>query len=135
MTRREPNPVATAGSSFGVSNDGWSVGDWSVFERDGAIVFVAKVDPRAGSIADLGETDGIDVTSAAPSPRFRSGLIIAQDGKACDGHQNFKFFAWDDLAGDRLRVGPPPPGPAPLSGNHPPSRVGRTCEAPHAVIR
>jgi prepilin-type N-terminal cleavage/methylation domain-containing protein len=33
----ERNPVAPAGSSFGVSNYGWSVGDWYVFGGGGAV--------------------------------------------------------------------------------------------------
>ena len=77
---------------------------FKVFERDGSNAFVATIDPRADAIADVGETDGIDVTNVATSARFPRGLFVVQDGKPVDGKQNFKFFAWDEVAGERLRV-------------------------------
>jgi 3-phytase len=77
---------------------------YKVFERDGGNAFVATIDPQPGSISDVGETDGIDVISAPLSARFPKGLFIVQDGKPKDGRQNFQFFAWEDVAGDRLRV-------------------------------
>ena len=77
---------------------------FAVFDRTGANPFVATIDPQAGTIADLGETDGIDVTSAPTSAQFPRGLFVAQDGKAPNGRQNFKFFAWPDVAGPHLRI-------------------------------
>ena len=77
---------------------------FKVYERDGSNAFVATIDPRAGDISDVGETDGIDVTNLPTSSRFSKGLFVVQDGKLRDGKQNFKFFAWDEVAGDRLRV-------------------------------
>ena len=79
-------------------------GTFQVYERDSANAFVLTVDPSAGSISDVGETDGIDVTSAAISPRFPHGMFVCQDGRARNGLQNFKFFAWDQIAGSRLIV-------------------------------
>jgi myo-inositol-hexaphosphate 3-phosphohydrolase len=43
------------------------------------------------------------VTNVPASPSFPRGLLVLQDGKN-DGHQNFKFFAWDEVAGGRLVV-------------------------------
>jgi 3-phytase len=77
---------------------------FKVFERDGSNAFVATIDPEAGAIDDVGETDGIEVTNVATSARFPRGLFVVQDGKPKNGKQNFKFFAWDEVAGDRLRV-------------------------------
>ena len=77
---------------------------FKVFERDGSNAFVATIDPKAGAIADVGETDGIDVTNVATSARFPRGLFVVQDGTPKDGKQNFKFFDWAEIAGDRLRV-------------------------------
>ena len=77
---------------------------FKVFERDGSNAFVATIDPRDGNVGDVGETDGIDVTNVPTSPRFAKGLFVVQDGKPRDGRQNFKFYAWEDVAGDRLRV-------------------------------
>jgi 3-phytase len=82
---------------------------FKVFERDGSNAFVATIDPRAGAIPDVGETDGIDVTNAATSARFPRGLFVVQDGKPRNGKQNFKFFAWDEIAGDQLRIDPSRP--------------------------
>ena len=77
---------------------------FQVYERDSPHRFVLTVDPSAGAISDVGETDGIDVTSAAISPRFPHGLFVCQDGRGKNGFQNFKFFAWDEIAGNRLIV-------------------------------
>jgi 3-phytase len=78
---------------------------FQVYRRDGPNLFVMTIDPAAGTINDVGETDGIDVTNVATSSRFPRGLFVCQDGKGGrDGHQNFKFFAWDEIAGDRLIV-------------------------------
>ena len=68
--------------------------------------FVMTIDPQpAGTISDVGETDGIDVTNVAVSARFPRGLFVCQDGKnGRDGRQNFKYFAWEEIAGDRLIV-------------------------------
>lgn len=78
---------------------------FAVYRRDGSNAFVTTIDPSAGPISDVGETDGIDVTNVALSPRFSRGLFVCQDGKpGRDGRQNFKFFAWEDIAGDRLII-------------------------------
>jgi 3-phytase len=78
---------------------------FQVYRRDDANAFVTTIDPATGAISDVGETDGIDVTNVATSPQFPRGLFVCQDGKAShDGRQNFKLFAWDDIAGDRLDI-------------------------------
>ena len=66
--------------------------------------FVLTIDPKEGTISDVGETDGIDVTNVATSARFPKGLFVTQDGVAKNGRQNFKFFSWSDIAGDRLII-------------------------------
>jgi 3-phytase len=78
---------------------------FKVYRRDGNNPFEMTIDPAAGAISDVGETDGIDVTNVATSSKFPRGLFVCQDGKGGrDGHQNFKFFAWDEIAQDRLIV-------------------------------
>ena len=74
---------------------------FQVYEREAPHAFVLTIDPAAGTIGDLGETDGIDVTNVATSPRFPRGLFVCQDGRGRDGFQNFKFFRWDEIAGSR----------------------------------
>ena len=77
---------------------------FKVYDRDGPNAYVATIDPRAGVLGDVGETDGLDVTNLPTSARFPRGLLVIQDGKPLAGRQSFKFFAWDEVAGDRLRV-------------------------------
>ena len=62
------------------------------------------LDPAAGTIGDVAESDGIDVTNVATSPQFPRGLFVCQDGRGRNGFQNFKFFAWDQIAGSRLVI-------------------------------
>jgi 3-phytase len=49
-------------------------------------------------------TDGIDVCHRPFGRRFPKGLFVAQDDATPAGRQNFKLFAWDDIAGDRLLI-------------------------------
>jgi 3-phytase len=79
-------------------------GTFQVYDRTGSNAFVLAIDPSSGTIGDVGETDGIDVTNVATSSRFPRGLFVCQDGRGKNGFQNFKFFAWDQIAGDRLIV-------------------------------
>jgi 3-phytase len=79
-------------------------GTFQVYEREAPHDFVQTIDPAPGTIGDVGETDGIDVTSAAITPHFPHGLFVCQDGRGKNGFQNFKFFAWDEIAGNRLIV-------------------------------
>ncbi len=76
----------------------------NVYDRSGDHAYILTIDPKAsGAIDDVAETDGIDVTNRRTSPIFPRGLLVVQDGKN-DGHQNFKLFAWEDVAGGRLVV-------------------------------
>jgi 3-phytase len=52
----------------------------------------------------VADSDGIDVTNVATSNRFPRGLFVCQDGRRRDGRQNFKLFAWEQIAGDRLVI-------------------------------
>jgi len=77
----------------------------NVYERSGDHAYVATIDPRAGTTDDVAHTDGLDVTNERTSPLFPRGLLVLQDGEN-EGRQNFKLFAWDEVAGDRLIVDP-----------------------------
>jgi myo-inositol-hexaphosphate 3-phosphohydrolase len=85
----------------------------AVFERDGENAFAATIDPKVGALPDIGDSDGLDVTSAPTSEKFRHGLLVVQDGISRNGRQNFKYYAWSDVAGDRLRVDTTVPARAP----------------------
>jgi 3-phytase len=64
---------------------------------------VATIDPKAGAIDDVAHPDGLDATNEHTSTRFPRGFLVLQDGKN-DSRQNFKIFAWEDVAGERLVV-------------------------------
>jgi 3-phytase len=78
-------------------------GTFHVYDREAPHAHVLTIDPKSGSIDDVAETDGLDVTNERTSDAFPRGLVVVQDGKN-EGRQNFKFFAWDDVAGDRLLI-------------------------------
>ncbi len=77
---------------------------FKVYERNGTNAFVQTIDPAGDSSLDVSETDGIDVTNVPTSSRFPRGLFVCQDGRQRNGRQNFKFFAWEDIAGNRLLI-------------------------------
>ena len=77
---------------------------FKVYHATGVNAFVLTIDPCGDSRLDVAETDGIDVTNVATSSRFPRGLFVCQDGRQRDGRQNFKLFAWEDIAGDRLLI-------------------------------
>jgi 3-phytase len=76
---------------------------FNIYERSGDHAYVATIDPMLGSTDDVAHTDGLDVTNERLSDRFPRGLLVVQDGEN-DGRQNFKFFAWDEVAGARLVI-------------------------------
>jgi len=60
--------------------------------------------PTGGQIDDVSDTDGICVISAPTSRQFAQGLFVAQDGKNAGRNQNFKLYAWEDIAGTNLVI-------------------------------
>jgi len=78
-----------------------------LFDRDGENVLRAIFDPIAGK--DLGEvtgTEGVCATNCALGPRLPHGALVCQDDCRERGSQNFKIFAWHEIAGDALPVDP-----------------------------
>jgi 3-phytase len=78
---------------------------FKVYERAGANRYVFTIDPRSGTIDDVDDTDGIVVTNCAVPP-FGRGLFIVQDGTNAGGNQNFKLYAWEDIAMAHLVIEP-----------------------------
>jgi 3-phytase len=93
--------VGTNGSGYLIAS---SQGNdtFKVYERGGTNRFVTTINPVAGKFGDVEETDGIAVTSRALPPLFPHGLLVIQDGKNSRTNQNFKLFAWEDIAGTNL---------------------------------
>ena len=77
---------------------------FNVYDRQGTNAYVLTIDPQAGAIGDVEGTDGIAVTSCPTSTEFSKGLFVAQDGRNKPHNQNFKYYAWEDIAGSRLIV-------------------------------
>ena len=65
--------------------------------------YVLTMDPKAGTTDDIADSDGLDVTNERTSTLFPRGFLVIQDGKNA-GRQNFKLFAWEDVATDRLII-------------------------------
>jgi 3-phytase len=77
---------------------------FNVYDRGPGHAYVATIDPADGPVDDVSDSDGVDVVSQPLGPRFPRGLMVVQDGKARGGGQNFKLFAWDDVAAGRLLI-------------------------------
>jgi 3-phytase len=75
-----------------------------VYDRRGDHPLLAIIDPAGGPIDDVSDTDGIAVTNRPTSPRFPKGFLVVQDGHNARGNQNFKLYAWEDIAGERLLI-------------------------------
>ena len=69
-------------------------------------IYDCPADPKAGKIDDVSDTDGIAVTNCPTSKQFPKGVFVVQDGINSGGNQNFKLYAWEDIAGTRLIVDP-----------------------------
>jgi 3-phytase len=85
--------AAGPGGGFLVAS---SQGDstFAVYERTGANRYRGSFAVGAsGRVDAVGDTDGIDVTSAALGPSFAEGLLVVQDGRN-EGRQNFKLLGW-----------------------------------------
>jgi 3-phytase len=77
---------------------------FKVYAREGDNRFLLTIDPRGAKIDDVKETDGIAVTNLPTTAQFPKGVFVVQDGKNAGGNQNFKLYAWEDIAGARLLV-------------------------------
>jgi 3-phytase len=77
---------------------------FTVYTREGDNRFVLTIDPKQGAIDDVIHTDGIDVTNRPTSKQFPQGVFVAQDHRNSKVNQNFKLYAWEDIAGKHLLV-------------------------------
>ena len=93
---------ASGGSGYLIASSQGS-DTFKLYAREGDNPYVLTIDPSADAIGDVEHTDGIAVTNRPTSARFPQGLFVAQDGHN-EPRQNFKLYAWEDIAGSRLRV-------------------------------
>lgn len=76
-----------------------------VFDREPPHTLRKVIDPRASdAFGDVEDTDGIAVESFGLAGPFDRGLFVAQDGKNASGNQDFKLYAWPDVAGVDLLI-------------------------------
>ena len=76
-----------------------------VFDREPPHTLRKVIDPRASTeFGDVEDTDGIAVESFALSAPFERGIFVAQDGRNAPANQDFKFYAWPDVAGIDLLI-------------------------------
>jgi 3-phytase len=71
---------------------------FKVYERGGENRFLLTIDPAGGKIDDVSDTDGVAVTNRPTSKQFPRGVLVVQDGETPGGRQNFKLYAWEDIA-------------------------------------
>jgi 3-phytase len=95
---------AASGRGYLIAADQGS-NTFRVYDRRGDHPLVAIIDPVGGAIDDVSDTDGIAVTHRPTSTRFPKGFLVVQDGHNRHGNQNFKLYAWEDIAGDRRWIG------------------------------
>jgi len=79
---------------------------FKVYDRRAPHRFVLTIDPAAGRIDNVSDTDGIAVTNRPTSKALPAGFLVVQDGHNSGGRQNFKIYDWRDIAGKRLIVDP-----------------------------
>src|SRR5712692_8355202 len=77
---------------------------YKVYERASDNGFVLTIDPVAGRLDDVEHTDGIAVTNCPTSRQLGQGLFVVQDGHNASGHQNFKLYGCEDIAGTQLAL-------------------------------
>jgi 3-phytase len=77
---------------------------FKVYTREGDNRYLLTIDPAAGAIDDVNDTDGIAVTNRPTSSQFPNGFFVVQDGTNAGGNQNFKLYSWEDIAGGLLAV-------------------------------
>lgn len=78
---------------------------FKVYDRQPPHNFILTIDPKAGKIDDVNDTDGIAVTNCPTSSLFPRGLFVVQDGSNSGGrNQNFKIYGWEDIAGGHLII-------------------------------
>jgi 3-phytase len=75
-----------------------------VYTRGGSNEYVQTVTVVAGNkIDEVTSTDGIDTVSAPLGPYFPVGLLVVQDDRNDDHHQNFKLVSWQPIE-DAIRL-------------------------------
>ncbi|MDX1418166.1 MAG: phytase [Candidatus Promineifilaceae bacterium] len=74
--------------------------EFNIYERLGDNAFIARFNIVAGNgIDDVSGTDGIDVTNASLGQDFPQGLFVTHDNSNDEGRTNFKYTAWQAVAG------------------------------------
>ena len=71
---------------------------FAVYQRTAPHAWLRTFEITGGAIDGVTTTDGIEVTNAALSSIFPSGMFVAQDNSDESGRQNFKLVPWERIA-------------------------------------
>ena len=61
------------------------------------VTYAGRFRIGGGAIDGTSDTDGIDLILGNFGPKYRKGLMVAQDGDNAPDTQNFKFVSWADV--------------------------------------
>lgn len=67
-------------------------------DADGKQNCIGSFGIATGATDPVGETDGLDVTSANLGPDFPAGLMVVQDDRNEGFSRNFKYVSWADVS-------------------------------------
>jgi 3-phytase len=87
-------PAGRKGGYLIVSSQG---DDAYTLYRLPGMAYAGRFRISGGAIDATSETDGIDLVLGDFGPRFRGGLMVAQDGDNAPATQNFKYVGWTDI--------------------------------------
>lgn len=79
---------------------------FKVYDRGPENKFIGTIDPAAGKLGKVSETDGLDVTNRPLGTLFPKGLLVLQDGTKRPDGQRFKLYDWEEVAGKHLIIDP-----------------------------
>lgn len=77
---------------------------FKIYDRGPNNSFIGTIDPAAGKLGKVSETDGLEITNRPLGTLFPKGLLVIQDGTKKPDGQRFKLYSWEDVAGGRLII-------------------------------
>lgn len=87
-------PAGRTGGYLVVSSQGDNA--YTLYRLPG-VTYAGRFRIGGGAIDGTSDTDGIDLILGDFGPKFRKGLMVAQDGDNAPDTQNFKYVSWADV--------------------------------------
>jgi 3-phytase len=79
---------------------------FAVYRRAGSNAYAMSFRVVSGRVDGVTHTDGIAVAARRLSPRFSTGVFVAQDDRNDRGNQNFKLVSWSTIGRLARRASP-----------------------------